>query len=47
MSQIIYGEQSIDDLGEIFDYVARHSAGGAERLALALLKKCRLLGRYP
>lgn len=47
MSRIIYSEQSLADLAEIFDYVASDNPGAAERLALGILKTAELIASEP
>ena len=47
MKRVIYSEQAITDLGGIFDYVAQHNPGAAERLALGILDTCDLIAANP
>jgi plasmid stabilization system protein ParE len=39
--------QAIDDLGDIWDYIAEDSVGAANRVESAILAACVSLARHP
>jgi toxin ParE1/3/4 len=47
MSRYHFSLQAEQDLNDIYDYVARHSATNAARLVQRLQQACRLLAQFP
>lgn len=47
MKRLVYTEQALVDLGDIFDYVAQVAPGAAERLGGELMSVCDLVASNP